>query len=60
MVLLVFRDQAAKFDAQAQEASVSRIYGLIHYRIDCELGLKHGKVIGEYAIARGKADGSGL
>lgn len=56
----IFPDQAAKFDAQAQEASVSRIYGLIHYRIDCELGLKHGKVIGEYAIARGKADGSGL
>ena len=56
----LFPDQADKFNAQAQEASVSRIYGLIHYRIDCELGLKHGKVIGDYAIARGKADGSGL
>jgi len=56
----IFPDQADKFNAQAQEASVSRIYGLIHYRIDCELGLKHGKVIGDYAIARGKADGSGL
>lgn len=56
----IFPDQAEKFNAQAQEASVSRIYGLIHYRIDCDLGLKHGKVIGEYAIARGKADGSGL
>ncbi len=56
----IFPDQADKFNAQAQEASVSRIYGLIHYRVDCEMGLKHGKVIGDYAIARGKADGSGL
>ena len=56
----IFPEQAEKFNAQAMEASVSRIYGLIHYRVDCEMGLKHGKVIGEYAIARGKADGSGL
>lgn len=56
----IFPEQATKFDAQAAEASMSRIYGLIHYRVDCEMGLKHGKVIGEYAIARGKADGSGL
>jgi hypothetical protein len=56
----VFPEQAEKFNAQAQEASVSRIYGLIHYRVDCEMGLVHGKAIGDYAIARGKADGSGL
>lgn len=56
----IFPDQATKFDAQAKEASESRIYGLIHYRIDCELGLVHGRKIGEYAITRGKADGSGL
>ncbi|MFN8347267.1 MAG: phosphatase PAP2 family protein [Spirosomataceae bacterium] len=56
----LFPEQADKFNAQALEASMSRIYGLIHYRADCDMGLKHGKVIGEYAIARGKADGSGL
>lgn len=56
----IFPEQAGKFNAQALEASTSRIYGLIHYRVDCEMGLKHGKVIGDYAIARGKADGSGL
>jgi len=55
----VFPDQAAKFKAYAQEASLSRIYGLIHYRVDCEMGLVHGKTIGEHAINRGKADGSG-
>ena len=56
----LFPEQADKFNAQALEASMSRIYGLIHYRVDCDMGLKHGKVIGDYAIARGKADGSGL
>lgn len=55
----VFPDQAAKFNALALEASSSRIYGLIHYRVDCELGLTHGKAIAQYAINRGKADGSG-
>ncbi|GAB2764503.1 hypothetical protein GCM10027275_02030 [Rhabdobacter roseus] len=56
----LFPQQAKRFDELALEASNSRVYGLIHYRVDCEMGLKHGKVIGEYAIARGKADGSNL
>lgn len=56
----IFPDQAATFTAYAQEASNSRVYGLIHYRVDCEMGLVHGKKIGEFAIQRGKNDGSGL
>jgi membrane-associated phospholipid phosphatase len=56
----VFPEKAATFDAEAKEASNSRVYGLIHFRVDCEMGLTHGKKIGEFAIARGKADGSGL
>ncbi len=60
MLSYIFPDQAAKFTAFAKEASDSRIYGLIHYRVDCELGLVHGKKIGEYANDRGKKDGSGL
>ncbi|GAB3887773.1 vanadium-dependent haloperoxidase [Spirosoma agri] len=56
----IFPDQADSFWAQAQEASNSRIYGLIHYRFDCTVGLACGKNIGSYAVARGKADGSGL
>ena len=56
----IFPDQATKFTEYAKEASNSRIYGLIHYRVDCELGLVHGKKIGDYAITRGKNDGSGL
>lgn len=56
----IFPANASKFEAQAKEASNSRVYGLIHFRIDCEMGLAHGKKIGDFAIARGKADGSGL
>lgn len=56
----LFPEKATVFTEQAKEASNSRVYGLIHYRIDCEMGLVHGKQIGEYAITRGKADGSGL
>ncbi|GAB3986243.1 hypothetical protein GCM10028807_03240 [Spirosoma daeguense] len=56
----IFPDKANDFWEQAKDASNSRIYGLIHYRFDCEVGLEHGKNIGNYAVARGKADGSGL
>ncbi len=56
----IFPDQASQYASYAREASESRIFGLIHFRIDCEMGLVHGKKIGEYAISRGQADGSGL
>lgn len=56
----IFPDRADEFTAKALEASNSRIYGLIHFRSDCVMGLENGKKIGEYAIARGKTDGSGL
>jgi hypothetical protein len=56
----VFPSETATFEKQAKEASESRIYGLIHFRSDCEMGLVHGRKIGDYAISRAKADGSGL
>jgi membrane-associated phospholipid phosphatase len=56
----IFPREVEKLNAQAKEASESRIYGLIHYRSDCEMGLTHGKKIGDYAITRAKADRSGL
>ncbi len=56
----IFPDKADVFNAQAAEASNSRVYGMIHYRFDCDAGLGVGKNIGAYAINRGKADGSGL
>lgn len=54
----LFPDHATDLNAMAEEAANSRIYGCIHYRFDSEEGLKHGKKIGEFAVQRGKADGS--
>lgn len=56
----LFPDRADEFWAKAKEASESRIYGMIHFRSDCEMGLVCGKNIGNYAVARGKTDGSSL
>jgi PAP2 superfamily len=56
----IFPTKASELNTKAKEASESRIFGLIHFRTDCEMGLVHGKKIGEYAVAKGKADGSGL
>ena len=48
-----------KFTAMAKEASLSRLYGAIHYRSDCEVGLVVGKKVGEYAVKKAMADGAG-
>lgn len=51
-------DRGNKFNDLAQQAAMSRLYGGIHYRIDCEVGLVTGKKVGSYAVARGMADGA--
>jgi len=43
---------ASTFNKYADEASASRLYGGIHYRRDCEIGLIMGKAIGEKAVSR--------
>jgi membrane-associated phospholipid phosphatase len=53
----LFPDDAANLDAMAKEASVSRLYGGIHYSMDCQAGLTAGTAIGNFAIARAKTDG---
>jgi hypothetical protein len=47
------------FTSMAQEASISRLYGAIHYRSDCTVGLASGKKVGEYAVKRAMTDGAG-
>lgn len=47
-----------KYDNMALEASLSRLYGAIHYRSDCEEGLRCGQKVGGYAIARAITDGA--
>ncbi|TAE01584.1 MAG: phosphatase PAP2 family protein, partial [Bacteroidetes bacterium] len=53
----LFPSQKTAVEKMAEEASISRLYGGIHYKMDCEIGLRCGKSIGEYAIRRAKIDG---
>ena len=54
----IIPDRATAYDAMAKEASLSRMYGGIHYRSDCETGLVVGKNVGNYAIQRATTDGA--
>jgi membrane-associated phospholipid phosphatase len=50
--------RASAYTEMAAEASISRMYGAIHYRSDCEKGLETGNKVGAYAIARARTDGA--
>lgn len=52
-------ERKADYEAMAKEASLSRMYGGIHYRTDCEVGLVVGNNVGAYAVTRGQNDGAG-
>jgi len=59
MVLSYLFPQAAPdFDAMKDEASISRLYGGIHYRGDIERGKEHGARIGGYAVRFAQQDGA--
>jgi len=51
--------KADEFNKLANEASLSRLYGAIHYRRDCDVGLLMGRAIGEKAVSRAMSDGAG-
>lgn len=53
----IFPAGKTDFTAKAEEASKSRLYGGLHFRMDCESGLKIGRSIGEKAVQRGQTDG---
>ena len=46
------------FDASAQEAAISRLYGGIHFPVDNEVGLAHGSRIGNYTVRFAQQDGA--
>jgi hypothetical protein len=50
---------AERFAAMANEASMSRLYGALHYRSDCTVGLAVGRKVGSYAVRRAMSDGAG-
>jgi hypothetical protein len=54
----LFPQAAADFDAMKEEASISRLYGAIHYRSDIERGKEHGGRIGTYAVGFAQGDGA--
>ncbi len=50
--------KAQQFINMAKEASMSRMYGAIHFRSDCEVGITTGNKVGSYAVSRGHIDGA--
>ncbi len=54
----IIPSKAETYKAMAKEASESRIYGSIHYRSDCEIGLIQGAKVGGFAILRAQNDGA--
>jgi hypothetical protein len=55
----LFPSDAQYFNEQAKEASLSRLYGAIHYRVDIEAGVTHGTKIGGYTVTFAANDGAG-
>jgi hypothetical protein len=50
--------RANDYNSMAEEAKLSRLYGAIHYKSDCEVGFTCGKKVGDYAVQRAKTDGA--
>lgn len=46
-----FPDYAAQLRLMAEEASLSRLYGGIHYRFDCDIGLAMGRSLAAIVLA---------
>lgn len=54
----ILPDRGTRFMDMANEASLSRLYGAIHYRSDCQAGMASGSRVGEFAVNRAKTDGA--
>jgi hypothetical protein len=54
----IIPENASKYASLAQQASLSRVYGGIHYSIDCSVGLQVGQKVGNYAVQRAQSDGA--
>ena len=54
----IIPERATDYANMAQQASMSRMYGGIHFRSDCTVGLVVGKNVGNYAIQRALTDGA--
>ena len=54
----IIQSRAAAYNDMAKEASLSRLYGAIHYRSDIETGMTVGAKVGDYAVQRARTDGA--
>jgi hypothetical protein len=52
----LFPSGASDFNAQADEAGISRLYGGIHYRSDIERGKEHGTKVGGFTVRFAQQD----
>lgn len=59
MLSYLFPSGAAEFERMKEEASISRLYGGIHFRSDLEVGKAHGRRIGGYTVSFARTDGAG-
>jgi hypothetical protein len=56
----LFPGNRDEFDRQKDEASISRLYGGIHYRSDLEMGKEHGRRLAGYTVRFAETDGADL
>jgi membrane-associated phospholipid phosphatase len=54
----IFPKEKSELQAKVQQASMSRVYAGIHYRFDCDQGVKVGSEVAQRSILRGEQDGS--
>jgi len=54
----LFPSDEAALGAQADEATISRLWAGIHFPIDCEMGALGGGMIGRLVVTRARADGA--
>jgi hypothetical protein len=53
-----FPNAKASFEADRDEAAISRLYGGIHYRADIEVGKYCGQRVGSYTVRFAREDGA--
>jgi membrane-associated phospholipid phosphatase len=58
VLIYLFPGGQADFEKNRDEAAISRLYGGIHYRTDNEVGVTHGKTIGDYTVRFALRDGA--
>jgi hypothetical protein len=54
----LFPNAASVVEGKKEDASISRLYGGIHYRSDIEIGREHGKRIGGDSVRFAQLDGA--